>query len=408
MKKLFFLILILVFSVWAGIQIQRDPGYILIAYHTWTIEMPVWTGILLILISFLIFYSLLRLLGATGSLGIRIRAWLIRRRKRRSRNRTSQGLIELAEGRWEDAEANLLKAAISSETPLINYLAAACAAQEQHAYERRDDYLRLAHQSTPDAEVAIGVVQAQLQLNHQQWEHALATLRRMLELAPKHRHVLKLLKETYVQLHDWPHLAELLPQLKKNKAINSAEAEVLQRAIYQAELLAAANQQDLVALRAVWHKMPRELQFDKQLIKIYVAALLQQQQSAEAEKILRAAIEKDWDNELIAWYGLTISDNPGKQLALIEGWLKEQPENPALLLTAGRLCLRNQLWGKAKTYLEFSLQLEPKVETYLLLGELLAQLNDQEASVAMYHKGLHLAAAIQAPKDVDQKILMLK
>jgi HemY protein len=60
-----------------------------------------------------------------------------------------------------------------------------------------------------------------------------------------------------------------------------------------------------------------------------------------------------------------------------------------LLHALGTLCQRQQLWGKAQTYLEASLALEPSHRTHLALGELFRQLGrDAEASA-------HLAAALK-------------
>ena len=391
MKRLFLLIIILAVSVWTGIELQRDPGYVLIAYRLWTVEMPVWAGLLSLIISFTVFYGVLHLLTVTGSLGNRLHSWSIRRRKHKARNLTSQGFIELAEGLWEQAEKDMLKAAPGSESPLVNYLSAACAAQELRAYERRDEYLCLAQQSTPDAEIAIGVVQAQLQLNHQQWEPALVTLRRFQALAPRHRQVLRLLKETYIHLREWALLAELLPLLRKTRAVTSAESDVLQAVVHKEMLINTVRHKDLNLIRAYWQSLPRHLQLDNTFLKIYVPVLISQQSDKEAEQLLRNALNQCWDDDLIVCYGRVNGTDPASQLAVAEIWLKEHAENPLLLLTAGRLCLRNQLWGKARHYLEFSLQLRAHPETCLLLGDLLARLSEKEASARYYHQGLQVA-----------------
>ena len=48
----------------------------------------------------------------------------------------------MAEGKWNQAERRLTAHADRAETPLLNYLGAARAAQLQRAYDRRDRYLR--------------------------------------------------------------------------------------------------------------------------------------------------------------------------------------------------------------------------------------------------------------------------
>ena len=91
----------------------------------------------------------------------------------------------MSEGRFEQAEKILLKQVSHSDTELLNYLMAARSAQQQGAYDRRDEYLRLAHKAMPSADIAIGITQAELQLSHNQYEQALATLNHLSSIAPK-------------------------------------------------------------------------------------------------------------------------------------------------------------------------------------------------------------------------------
>ena len=126
-------------------------------------------------------------------------------------------MIELSEGRWRQAERDLLRYVEHSDTPLLNYLAAARAGQQQHAYERRDEYLHLAQSSMPSADVAVALTQAELQLAHQQHEQALATLTRLRAIAPRHTYALRLLVRVYQRLEEWEELRKLLARGEKEK-----------------------------------------------------------------------------------------------------------------------------------------------------------------------------------------------
>jgi HemY protein len=399
MKRLISLLLLLAISTWLGLQIAKDPGYALFSYRLWTVEMPLWSVLIILIVTFTLFYALLRLISHTGAIGRRLRAWRIQRRHRRSIDLTSRGLIELAEGRWGEGEGKLLRAAKNSETPLINYLSAARAAQEQGAYERRDEYLRLAHDSTPDAEIAIGIVQAELQIQRQQFEQALATLTHIREIVPHHAVILKLLKDLYFQLRDWKNLAQLLPPLRKYKAIPALECDELEQRVYEALIKEVAPYANLDSMHIYWESIPRPLQRMPRLLNQYVPYLIAQgsqqgsQQSAhtEAENLIRECMKKNWDLELIRWYGLTMGEDASKQLQLAEQWLKQHNNDATLLLTLGRLCIRNQLWGKARSYLESSIAINPQPETYRELGMLLEQLGDSVAAAECYQKGLVLA-----------------
>ena len=111
----------------------------------------------------------------------------------------------------------MIQALPNTDTPLLNYLTAARAAQKMGDSKLRDHYLREAQHSMPDAKIAVELTQAQLQLANNQWEQALATLRHLHDLAPHHPYVLKLLMNLYKEIRDWPQLIAILPDLRKNK-----------------------------------------------------------------------------------------------------------------------------------------------------------------------------------------------
>ena len=70
-----------------------------------------------------------------------------------------------------------------------------------------------------------------------------------------------------------------------------------------------------------------------------------------------------------------------------------------LLLVLGKLCLKNKLWGKAKTYLETSLSLKPIADTYLHLAMLLDNKMQEPAKAQqLYQQGLKLAVSYSTAK----------
>ena len=78
-----------------------------------------------------------------------------------------------------------------------------------------------------------------------------------------------------------------------------------------------------------------------------------------------------------------------RQLELAERWLQQHSGDAQLLHALGRLCERQQLWGKAQTYYEASLALDDGWRTHVALGEMLARLGRHDAANA------HLAAALK-------------
>lgn len=385
MIRFIFYFILLILFIWLGVLIHRDPGYILIAYQHWSVETTLWFAIIALIIFYILLYLLLKILRGTFLFPEKWHIWSKKRQRQKSDHLTQHGLCELAEGEWKNAEQDLVNGAHYNTTPLINYLAAACAAQQQNKYEARDNYLSKAHQSAPQAEMATGLTQAQLQYNAKQWELALATLRHLQQLNPNHPFVLKLLKNIYFKLHDWESLQALLPELKKHRVLSSEELPQIERLIF-IELL--KNKNNSLNVQQLWQQLPKNIQHDPQVIAVYAKFLTQQKEFNKAENLIREALKRNWDSELVNIYGKLPSDSPDKHLAQLENWLKAHPNDPELLLAAGRACIENNSWGKAQDYLTASLKLQPKAETYIELAKLSEHQNNPQAAIGYYKKSL--------------------
>ena len=62
----------------------------------------------------------------------------------------------------------------------------------------------------------------------------------------------------------------------------------------------------------------------------------------------------------------------------------------------GRLSFTNQLWGKARSYLETSLAIRPTPQGYQALGQLMQRVGDREAAARAFQRGLSLETESQA------------
>ncbi len=357
MKRLFICFLILLVAVWAGLKIAANPGYLLIAYQKNTIQMPLWFAALSLIFIFIALYFSLRFLSNVFSLGAKLRSWSRTRRVRRAWIRTHRGLISLAAGDYAKAQKDLLRAAPFTEAPLINYLAAARAAQLQHHLVERDDYLSRIKTPTAITELAVGLTQVELYLAEKQLERALAVLQRLQHLAPKHVPVLYLLAKTYRRLSDWGQLETLLPELKKRNVLPDREWQLLRHDVYLG-LLKTALKQPGDAATIVWERIPKECRAIPAFLILYLPRLDQKNKEHLLEK-----------NEAV---------------------LKEQGEGADLLLLLGQLCVSLQLWGKARSYFASSLRIKPMPQTYVAAAQLEEKLGDSTQALDNYRRGLEL------------------
>ena len=390
------ILVVLLASAVLGMAVAEDPGYVLIAWRNMSMETSIWVALLFLIALWLLFKLLrviVRLLTASGR---RVNPWSRRNRERRAHKMATRGLLEFAEGHWTNAHKMLKRSAPHTEQPLINYLAAARAAHELEDYTESDGLLREAYETTPRADVAIAVTQAQLQIARGQHEQALATLTRLRKDHPSHLYALKLMSQLYVRLEDWPRLQQLLPELRKQKVLSEAEQQVLEHQVYVA-LLAQAGQRALQftppqpdPINGVWNQVPKNLRQDPTLVEAYCLQLRAVGSEDLAEQTLRASLKQAFNDRLVHHYGLVQGKDSSRQLTTAEKWLAEHPHDATLLLALGRLSLRNRLWGKAREYFEASFASKRDIQTCAELVRLLERMGETQASELMLRQGFAL------------------
>ena len=386
MKFGIIVVVVLFISAFGAHFLLADPGYVVISFRGYVIEMsvPVLAGLAVALV--LVVWMIRKLIVAPRRLGEAAGRY----RSARSGKKLTKGMIAVAEGHFSRGEKMLGRAASTSDSPLFNYLQAARAAHLQGQDSRRDEWLRLAYKETPEAANAILLTQAEFQLDRGQSEQALATLRRLEEDSKDHAHALALMGRLYFKLEDWASLADLLPRLRKNTQVKPETLDRWTIRVHQQALDTAA---DAEVLDQAWKGVSRKLRSDLTLLIAYYEGLLRLGLHDRAEKELAAALRTDWRGPLVRLFGLVEATDTTKQLKRAEGWLKNHGEDPDLLLAAARLCLRNELWGKARSYLETVITMRPTPEAYREYGNLLTQMGEADAAAEAYKDGLGMFAA---------------
>jgi len=390
MKLGLLVIVTLIVSAFAASFLLADPGYVVINFRGYLIEMNVPILLLLFAITVFTTWLIVKLLRAPRKLGEAAGRY----RAGRAGQRLTRGVIEVAEGNFAKGERLLASAADVSDAPLLNYLQAARAAHLLGQHERRDGWLRRAYESMPEAANAVLLTQAELQLDQSQYEPALATLRQIEENSPDHSYALALLGRLYYRLEDWTHLSEILPRLKKFGRLDDATLSKWSLRVHRENLESAADGEAVALARK---QVPKDLKKDIDLLEAYYGGLIRTGMHEKAEKELAADLRREWRPRLVRLFGIVEGIDPPRQLKKAENWLKKHGEDPDLLLAAARLCLRNELWGKARSYLETVISIRPTPEAYQDYGSLLTQLGEGDAAADAYRSALGLVATGPAP-----------
>ena len=386
MKWLVIALLVLVASVAVALVALPDPGYVLVGLGNYSVE----TSLLVFLVVLALAYVALRTLAGLWHVPARVHQWDHRRHDRHLHSLYDEAMLEMAEGRVERAERRLVRLLKSEQAPVQAYLSAARAASQLGFDDRRDQYLALAQQRHPGARAAVAFTQAELQLSKSQLEQAQTTLTSLQALAPRNERTLQLLMKLYLQQQDWQRLRDLLPALRRSNLLSGNQRQQLAVQVCREQVLSFSSYDDVDTLKTGWKQLPQVVQQDEGLLTMYVEQLMRLGAHKQAEQLLVAQIKRSWNRRLVYLFGDLQAADSTRQLELAERWLEQHAQDPVLLLTLGKISLRNQLWGKARSYLEASINQQATPEAYRMLGSLLERLDEADEASDCYRKGIEL------------------
>lgn len=381
-----FILLLIIFlglGIASSMFLGGDKSHFIASYGRWQLENSLPVLFLLILLSYILFWVTWKIISSLWSLPNNFDTYSEHKKKQKSAEQLSKGLIQLLECDYSKAEKSLTKFVDYSDTPLVNYLGAARAAAQQDNTSARDRYLDAALATSPNADIAVLLTKAELQLNHNQNEEALATLTSLRRKAPQNPSVLKLLSRLHLQLKDWKKLSYVLPDLRKSNIMSEQQIDALSMDTYQG-LLDSASKNDLdSSVQDAWDSLPKMMKKDSRLISVYVTNLIRSGEHAQAEKLIREQLDKNWDENLIKLYSqLSIKDN-FKLLQHCIRWENAKPHSPNLMLSLARLNHKLKHWDKSETYYRAAIELSPSVEAYTEYNDLLEELGRGDSAEAL-------------------------
>jgi len=366
MRGLMWVLAVFALAVGLSLAAHLNDGYAILVFPPYRAELSLNLAILLGLAGFVLGYLLLRMVTHTIRLPLYVRDFRRRRRDAKGRAALLVALQAMFEGRYARAEKAAGKAYKLGQAPALSALIAARAAAELRELERRDQWLARADSQDSDARQARLAVQASLLLDDRRYDDALAVLRELSASEPKRISTQRMLMKAHQRLGHWDEVRRLATALAKRGALAEAAAAQL-RITAQIEAL---RQQagDATGLAACWQRTDDRL--DARVARSAAQLFIDGGDCRRAHEIVAAALEAEWSEDLILLYGECLGADVLGQIERAEKWLKSRPRDRALLLTLGRLCLQQELWGKAQSYLEASLSEEPSRSAHVALAQL--------------------------------------
>ncbi len=387
MKYLLWVLLLFAAAV-ALVTASHNPGYVLLVYPPYRIELSFTLFIVLSILAFASGYGLVRLMIAAFQLPAHVRKFRMERAQSKARDLLGDALNAFFEDRYAAAEKASARAMELGDTSALHPIIAARSAHELREYEKRDAYLSAAESKTAGDSTMRLMASAKFMLDQRNPHAALNTLQELRDSGVKgHPGALSLELKAHQQAGNWDEVLNVLDQLEKREAIDVTVAAQLRQ---QAWLENIRQQDNLAGLSECLKKIPADFKRRGKIAASAAHALIRHGGSTLAQQLLSDSLNAQWDSDLVSLYGDCQSGDLVAQIEQAEKWLNQHKDDAGLLLTLGKLCLHQKLWGKAQNYLEASISVSPSHAAYTALGQLAERMGKPDEAFKYYQRAMEL------------------
>lgn len=389
MKTLFALLLVVASAIAVTLVAKFNPGYVVFVYPPYRVELSLGFFVVALLLTFALVYSLIRLTSHALRLPRYVKKYKAERQRSTAFDAFNEALLAYFEGRFAKAE-KLAAASLTADTvPAVAGIIAAKSAHQQRRFDVRDQILEETERRARDEPLARLLVHAELLLDERRIDEALARLKLLNEIAPRHPPAMRLELRAHQAAKHWDQVLALLAQLEKRDAIEPLHAQSLRLRAHVENI--ASNSGHVDVLNRYWDSIDPAQRLHPRIAIAGARSFLALGQAARAADIIESGLAQEWEPELVRLYAEAASQENARCIERAEEWLRMHPRDPMLLLALGNMCAFHGLWGKAESYLDASLAITPTQEGYVAMAQLLEQLGRSTEACAFYQQSLHMS-----------------
>jgi len=366
-----------------------DAGQVLLVYPPYRVDVSLNLFVVGIVVAFLLLYAILRFVRNIVTMPRRVAAYRARARKEKAHSALRDAVGNLYAGRFSRAEKAARDSLADENNKGAAGLIAANAAHRLHEYARRDEWLTQVED--PELQEARLLATADMRADGRDADGALAALTEMRTQGGRRIHAQQIALRAQQQLKNWSEVLKLVKTLEKREALHPAVAVRLRQ--LAAENLLRERRHNADALLELWHALTPVERHSPRLADCAAELLIALERQNDARKIVEEALAQNWDARLLRRYPDTAGNDALPLIQKAEAWRKERPEDGDLLFALGRLCLKQQLWGKAQSFLEAALKSananhnEPlKIRSHRALARLHEELGDAGKAATHYRE----------------------
>ena len=317
LRSLIWLALLFILATALAILGHIDDGHVMILLANHRVDFPLNLLIVGIVVSFIVFYSVLRFVRNVWTMPGRVAAYRRRARVAKGQAALRDSIGNLFAGRFPRAEKAARDAGeLLPENKDAASLIGATAAHRMHEFTRRDEWLSAIEGA--DWQDARLTAKADMCADARDPDGALAALAQMQTQGPRRIYAQQIALRARQQLKHWGEVLKLVKALEKRDAIHTAVAVRLRQLAGENLLRDCRHNPD--ALLECWQNLPDTEKTSPRLAELAAGLLVDLERYAPARKIVEEALEESWDPRLLRRYADCAGSEPLPLIQRAEAW----------------------------------------------------------------------------------------
>ena len=367
MRWIVWVILILTAAVGMALLLRFNHGNLSLFWPPYRVDVSVNFAVIVLVAGFFLLHFALIGLAKALELPTRVREYRQRRQRDQAIGALRDSVLAFFEGRFGRAERLAQRARDDLSLAGPAALLAARAAHRLREFDRRDRWLHSA-EDAQGSQQAYLMTAAEMAVEDQDSGRALGHIDALHSRGARHIASLRLALKAHEQGEDWSRVLQLARQLEKREALHPAAIRGLKLRALRG--LFAQRRGDPVALRELYGDLSVAEREQSELIEVAAAAFAEAGEAEQAWRMVEQALHRELSPGLLRLY-LSLKTVPARErLARAERWRDRYGDDPALMLTLGRLCMDESLWGKAEEFLRIALRAAEPAPVHFALAEL--------------------------------------
>lgn len=256
MLRVLFLMLLVLAGLVLGPVLSGNQGYVRIETAGKVIEMSLVVLVVFFALAMAAVYLLEWVVTRFFRLSSGAYHWVGQRRRKKAQKQTLEGLMKMSEGDYSKAEKLISRNAKHSDDPILSYIKAAEAAQQQGDSLSANKHLMEAAKVAGPNSVAVELARTRLLLQQDKLPAARSAVDSLLELAPNNVEALRLAIEIYQKSKAYRALDNVIENIGQRSFLDDEEYQALSHLADDGILDEILNEEGQEGLLKWWENQP--------------------------------------------------------------------------------------------------------------------------------------------------------